>query len=95
MTTAEANRRLIEGAYSAFARGDLAAVFQVLDEKIFWHIPGRGPLTGDYRGHQELLGFFQRFMQHSGGTFRVRVDDIDPLKRNDAIVSGDRRERRL
>jgi uncharacterized protein len=74
--TAEENRRLIEGAYAAFARGDIPAVFQALDEKIFWHVPGRGPLSGDYRGHQEVLGFFQRFMQMSGGTFRIQIEDL-------------------
>ncbi len=74
MTTgsAEANRRFIESAYSAFARGDLAAVFQVLDERIFWHVPGRGPLSGDYRGHEEVLGFFGQFMRS------LRRDLSDP-----------------
>jgi len=74
--SADENRRLVEGIYAAFARWDLPAMFQAFDEKIFWHIPGRGPLTGDYRGRQELLGFFQRFMQLAGGTFRVEVADV-------------------
>ena len=74
--SADENRRLVEGIYAAFARWDLPAMFQAFDENIFWHIPGRGTLSGDYRGHRELLGFFQRFMQHSGGTFRVAVEDI-------------------
>ena len=72
----EENRRLIEGLYAAFMRREIAAVFQALDDKIFWHIPGRGPLSGDYRGHAEVMGFFQRFMQMSGGTFRFQIDDL-------------------
>ena len=59
--TAEENRRLIEGLYASFMRWEIPALFQALDENIFWHIPGRGPLSGDYRGHTEVLGFFQRF----------------------------------
>jgi ketosteroid isomerase-like protein len=74
--SAEENRRLIEGVYTAFARWDLPAMFQAFDENILWHIPGRGPLTGDYRGSREVLEFFQRFMQHSGGTFRVHVEEL-------------------
>jgi hypothetical protein len=99
VTTAspEANRRLIEGAYSAFARGDLASVFQVLDEKIFWHVPGRGPLSGDYRGHEEVLGFFGQFMGLSAGTFRIHIEDILANERRVlALVteSAERGERR-
>jgi hypothetical protein len=74
--SAEENRRLIEGVYAAFARWDLPAMFAAFDENIFWHIPGRGELTGDYRGHRDVLGFFQRFMQSSGGTFRVQVEEL-------------------
>ena len=79
---AEENRRLIESVYTAFGRWDLQAMFDAFDERILWHIPGRGRLTGDYRGRQELLEFFQRFMQHSGGTFRVQVEEL---------LAGDRR----
>lgn len=74
--SAEENRRLIEGVYAAFASWDLPAMFQAFDDGILWHIPGRGPLSGDYRGRQELLAFFQGFMQRSGGTFRVQVEEV-------------------
>jgi ketosteroid isomerase-like protein len=73
---AEANRRLIEGAYAAFARGDIPAVLKVLDPRILWHVPGRGPLSGNYLGHQQVVAFFQHFQELSGGTFRIRIDDV-------------------
>jgi hypothetical protein len=76
IATVEANRRLIEGAYAAFGRGDIPAVLGTLDERILWHVPGRGPLSRDYRGHAEVLGFFQRFWTLSGGSFRIRIDDV-------------------
>ena len=71
-----ANQAIIEKGYEAFARGDIPTVLAVLDEDILWHVPGRGPLSRDYRGHAEVLGFFQRFMQSSGGTFRVHVEEL-------------------
>src|SRR6476660_4025862 len=73
---AEANRRLIEGAYAAFARGDIPAVLRALDPRILWHVPGRGPLSRNYLGHQQVLAFFQHFQELSGGTFRIRIDDM-------------------
>jgi uncharacterized protein len=73
---AAANRRLIEDAYAAFGKGDVPLVFQALDSDILWHVPGRGPLSGDYRGHEEVLGFFEHFLALSDGTFRIRIDDV-------------------
>ncbi|MFF7230941.1 nuclear transport factor 2 family protein [Streptomyces sioyaensis] len=70
------NRKLIEGAYDAFGAGDIRTVLQAFAEEITWHVPGRSPLSGDYRGHQELVGFFGRVMELSGGSFRIRIDDV-------------------
>src|SRR5262245_65865850 len=83
-STAEANQALIERGYEAFARGDIPTVLQVLAEDIFWHVPGRGPLSRDYRGHSEVLGFFGQFMKLSGGSFEIQVDDI--LANQDHVV---------
>ena len=74
--TAHDNKKLIEGAYTAFAQGDIPTVIQALDEEILWHVPGRGPLSGDYNGHEAVLGFFKHFMELSSGTFRIQVNDV-------------------
>ena len=81
---AEANAALIAGAYDAFSRADLQTVFAAFAEDIFWHVPGRGPLSRDYRGHAEVRGFFDHFMRLSGGTFRLRVDEV--FAKGDRVV---------
>jgi hypothetical protein len=58
--------------------------FEVFAEDILWHVPGRGPLSRDYRGHAEVLGFFRHFMELSHGTFRIQVDDM--LAKGDRVV---------
>jgi uncharacterized protein len=83
-TTTEANAALIKGAYEAFARGDVAQAFAAFAENILWHVPGRGPLSRDYRGHAEVGGFFQEFMELSSGTFRIQIDDV--LSKGDRVV---------
>jgi hypothetical protein len=75
-TTEAENQALIESLYAAFSRGDLSAVFRAFADNILWHVPGRGPIAGDYHGHAEVLGFFQHFMELSEGTFRLHVDDV-------------------
>ena len=74
--TADDNAMLIKSAYEAFARGDVAQAFAVFAPDILWHVPGRGPLSRDYRGHAEVGGFFQKFMELSSGTFRIQIDEV-------------------
>jgi ketosteroid isomerase-like protein len=70
------NAQLLQDAYDAFARRDVPAVLQVFADEITWHVPGRSPLSGDYKGHEEVVGFFTRSMELSGGTLRIAVDEI-------------------
>ena len=64
---ADANAALIRNGYDAFASGDVQGALAAFAQDILWHIPGRGPLSRDYRGPAEVLGFFSHFMELSGG----------------------------
>jgi hypothetical protein len=41
-----------------------------------WHAAGRNPLAGDHRGTDEVLGYFGRTLELTGGTFRVELHDV-------------------
>jgi ketosteroid isomerase-like protein len=84
ITAAHANAVLIKSAYDAFSRGDTQSVFAIFAENILWHVPGRGPLSKDYRGHAEVGGFFEHFMGLSEGSFRIQIDQI--LANRDRVV---------
>lgn len=77
------NHDLIKRAYDAFGRGDIPTVLGILDKGIRWHVPGQSPLSGDYIGHEQVLGFFQKSMELSGGTLRIELHDIVA---SDAVV---------
>src|SRR5207248_9197168 len=66
-----ANAELLRRGYDAFAHGDIPSVLGIFAEDIDWHVPGRSPLSGDFRGHHEVVGFFTKAMELSGGTLRV------------------------
>ena len=70
------NRDLIQRVYDAFGGGDIPTVLGILDKEIRWHVPGQSPLSGDYIGHEQVLGFFQKSMELSGGTLRIELHDI-------------------
>ncbi|MEA2221482.1 MAG: uncharacterized protein QOJ35_4108 [Solirubrobacteraceae bacterium] len=75
-TTSDTNIDIIRAAYAAFADGDIPAVLGVLADDIVWHVPGQNPLSGDYRGREEVLGFFAAMAERSGGTFNITVDRV-------------------
>lgn len=80
----EQNAAIIRKGYEDFAQGNIPAVFAVFDPKITWHVPGHGPLSGDYRGHAAIGDFFRRTMELSRGTFRMDVNNV--LADDDVVV---------
>jgi ketosteroid isomerase-like protein len=74
MTTSDAE--LLRSGYDAFAAGDVPAVLALFDEDITWHIAGHSPVSGDYTGHDEVVGFFQALGERSTGTFGLDVHRI-------------------
>src|SRR5262245_42733200 len=81
---ADANAALILSGYEAFSRGDVQGALAKFAEDIHWHVPGRGPLSRDYRGHAEVLGFFELFGRLSNGTFRIAIDEV--FAKTDKVV---------
>jgi len=81
----ESNREIIRKAYRDFASGNIPGVFAAFDSGISWHVPGHGPLSGDYRGHEQVGGFFQRTMELAGGVFSIDVHHV--LSDEDLVVA--------
>ena len=79
-----ANATILRKAYDDFANGNIPAVLQAFDTSIIWHVPGHSPLSGDYRGHEEIVGFFKRTTALCGGTFAMEVHHV--LAEEDVVV---------
>jgi len=73
---AHPNEDLLRRGYAAYNSGDMDTVQALFDDDIVWHATGSNQLTGDYRGFQEIMGFFGKVMELSGGTFRGEVHDV-------------------
>jgi uncharacterized protein len=67
---------MLRRGYAAYDSGDMDTVQALFDDDIVWHAGGSNQLTGDYRGFQEIMGFFGKVMELSGGTFRGEVHDV-------------------
>jgi ketosteroid isomerase-like protein len=65
------NVQRMRDGYDAFAKGDLAALRELMTEDVVWHVPGRTSLAGDYHGIDDVLVFFVRVMEVTAGSFRA------------------------
>jgi uncharacterized protein len=73
---AHPNEDLLRRGYAAFGVGDLETVFGILSDDILWHNGGSNQVTGDYRGHEEVMGFFGKLIELTGGTFQLDIHDV-------------------
>jgi len=70
------NVDLLRKGYAAYSSGDMETITALFADDILWHVAGRSPLAGDYKGRDQVFGFFGKLMELSGGTSKVEVHDI-------------------
>lgn len=73
---AHPNEDVIRKAYDAFDRADLETIQNTFAEDVLLHVPGRSPISGDYKGKDEVLGFLGQVVSLSEGTFKIQPHDI-------------------
>ena len=67
---------LFRQAHEAFEHGDKEAMRSWFADDFVWHEPGNNPLTGDYRGADEVFGLFDRIAQATNGQFDTHLEDV-------------------
>lgn len=70
------NANTLSTIYDAFGRGDVDTIMGFMSDDIEFRISGRSPVSGDYSGKEEILGYIGKLMELSGGTFSLEVLDI-------------------
>ncbi|MFY9862849.1 MAG: nuclear transport factor 2 family protein, partial [Trebonia sp.] len=66
----------IKDGYAAFAKGDFAVLNDLFAEDLLWHIGGRSQLTKDYRGRDQVYGFFGKLMELTEGSFHLDLHAV-------------------
>jgi uncharacterized protein len=70
------NEDLLRRGYAAFAAGDLDTVFSLFSDDMVWHNGGTNQLSGDYRGHEAIMGMFGQLIEVTGGTLQLDIHDV-------------------
>jgi ketosteroid isomerase-like protein len=73
---AHPNEDLARRGYEAFAKGDLDTLNSLMADELVWHVPGRGPLAGEYKGKEAVFGLFGKVVELAGGTFHQEIHDV-------------------
>src|SRR5688572_30511137 len=71
----------LETWLSAYSNNDRDAMAESLAEGAVWHVGGTHRLSGDYRGRDEILGYFDTVRRETGDTMR-----LEPLE----VLANDR-----
>ena len=66
---------VVQGMYDAFARADIGAILNALDEQIDWRVPENVPHGGHFTGREEVGRFFQGIGENWDG-LTVEVDRV-------------------
>lgn len=70
------NEDVLRRGYAAFAEGDMDTLRELIADDTVWHVPGDHPLSDDYKGKDEVFGFFDQQLERTDGTFRIELHDV-------------------
>jgi uncharacterized protein len=74
---AHPNEDLVREGFAAFGRGDMAALRkQFFADDVRWHVAGRSLISRDYEGTEQVLQYFARIFELTGGTFSLELHDV-------------------
>jgi uncharacterized protein len=86
---AHPNEEIIRQGYKAFAEGDMDTLRALFAPDAVWRAPGNNPVAGEYEGIDDILGYFGKLFELSGGTFSAELDSVR-LEGDDRVVATHR-----
>lgn len=76
--------RRLEAWLSAFGANDREAMAESLADNAVWHVGGTHRLSGDYRGRDEILGYFDTVRRETDDTMRLEPLEVLASERHGA-----------
>ncbi len=92
-TMAHPNEELLRNGYDDFIKGGVGAVIDLFADDCVWHVGGRNPLAGDYKGKYGVSEFFQKLMEITEGSFELEYDDVMVSDQGGTVLCRERARR--
>jgi len=83
-------REFHEWQREAYAGGDLDALRPRLTDDVVWHVPGRSRISGEHRGIEAVLAYFDRRRTMTDRSFRVTVHGLSVVGDRVVQLAGGR-----
>src|SRR5436305_7066386 len=71
---AHPNEEIVRQAYKAFGEGDMDTLRSLFAPDAVHSARGNNPIAGDYKGVDDILGFYGKLFELSDGTFRAELE---------------------
>jgi ketosteroid isomerase-like protein len=88
----------LEAWLDAYGNNDRKTMLDSLADDAVWHVGGTHRYSGDYRGRDAILGYFEAIREATGDTMRLEPLEVLANDRHGAAflrVTADRGGRRL
>jgi ketosteroid isomerase-like protein len=86
MTTAE-NKQIVQGFFDALASDDVEKMKAVMAPGFAWTFPGSTPISGTFRGHEEIFErFFPRLAECVDMSSGLGIHIEDVIAEGDKVV---------
>jgi ketosteroid isomerase-like protein len=79
------NEELLRKGYAAFESADLDTIRELFAEDAVVHTFGKNPLSGTYKGRDEIFGFLAQLITLAEGTYKISLHEV--LANDDHVVA--------
>lgn len=86
---AHPNEDLVRQAYKAFGDGDMDTLQSLFAPDAVHVATGNNPLANEYKGVDEILGYYGRLFELSDGTFSAELKNVE-VDGDDKVVATHR-----
>ena len=83
---AQSNEEIVRQGYKAFGEGDMDTLRSLYAPDAVHSATGNGPLAGDYKGIDDILGYYGKLFELSNGTFKAELKSVK-AEGDDTIVA--------
>ena len=87
------NVALVRQGFEAMDRGEMTWMEDHVTDDVVWHVAGRHRFSGDYRGRDAVLAYFDEMARETAGSLKLEPLEVIASDAHGAVflrVSGDR-----
>lgn len=70
------NLDLVRRGYEAFSAGDVETLSNMMTPDAIHTVPGKSPISGAYKGVEDILAMYGELFTRSNGTMKVALEDV-------------------